>query len=79
MPDGTFLAVGPVNVWRLAPRATAWRDASKMVTDQYGIPAEVLTFSTDVTGHPLLVWSQASRSNYVNGSFQPGIAYHGLA
>ena len=77
-PDGTFFVVGSVNAWRLAPGASAWRDATKLVTDQYGIPAEVLTFSTDEAGHPLLVWSQASRA-VVNGILQPGIAYHGLA
>jgi hypothetical protein len=79
MPDGTFLVAGPVNVWRLAPGVSAWQDATKMVTDQYGIPAEVLAFSSDASGHPLLAWSQASRSNYVKGAFQPGVAYHGLA
>jgi hypothetical protein len=77
-PDGTFFVLGSANVWRLAPGASAWRNATKLVTDQYGIPAEVLTFSTDVAGHPLLVWSQASRT-IVNGILQPGIAYHGLA
>jgi len=77
VPDGTFLVVGPVNVWRLAPGASTWRDAAKMVTAKYGIPAQVLTFSTDASGHPLLAWSQASRA-IVNGILQPGIAYHGL-
>jgi hypothetical protein len=78
MPDGTFFVMGRVNVWRLQPGATAWRDATKLVTDHYGIPADVLAFSTDVSGHPVLAWSQASRS-IVNGILQPGIAYHGLA
>jgi hypothetical protein len=77
MPDGTYLVLWSTHIWRLAP-AAAWQDATKMVTDQYGIAAQVLAFSADATGHPVLAWSEASRK-IINGLLQPGIAYHGLA
>lgn len=78
LPDGTYLLVGPTHIWQLAPGASAWQDATKIITDQYGTPVHVLAFSTDATGHPVLAWSEGSR-NLINGVLQPGVSYHGLA
>lgn len=75
--DGSLIAAGPLHIWLLAPGATTWTDAAKLITDQYGIPTQALAISTDTSGRPLLAWSEAS-NQVVNGIAQPGIAYHGL-
>lgn len=69
--DGSALVADPGSgLWLLEPGASAWKNVAPPIATLVDTP-DVLAFSTDMAGHPLLAWSQTSMT-------QPGIAYHGL-
>jgi hypothetical protein len=77
--DGSVLVAGAqYDVWLLNPDASTWQNVAPLKTGGYLTAQQILDFSTDASGHPVIAWGQAARSS-LNGVAQPaGIAYRAL-
>jgi hypothetical protein len=77
--DGSVLVAGAqYDVWLLNPGASTWQNVAPLKSGGYLTAQQILDFSTDASGHPVIAWGQAAR-RALNGVAQPaGIAYRAL-